>query len=68
MYDGAKEKIVAFYQAKSECAKEIIIGLKEYLPKYMHPNILIHYEKLPMNKNAKIDRTKLKEEYTHAKG
>jgi len=68
MYDAGKEKVVAFYQAKAECAKEIIIGLKEYLPKYMHPNILIHYEKLPMNKNAKIDRTRLKDEYTDAQG
>jgi len=66
-YDAKKEKIVLFYQAASECDKEILIGMRKYLPKYMCPNRLIHYSRLPLNKNEKIDRIKLIEDYYNAK-
>lgn len=61
IYDEKKEKIVLFYQAKEDLKKEIVNKLQEVLPKYMWPNVFILYEKLPLNKNAKIDRVKLKE-------
>lgn len=63
IYSLEEEKIVLFYQASRNYDREILIGLREYLPKYMLPNKLIHFEKLPMNKNAKIDRVRLKEQY-----
>ncbi len=62
LYDEANKKIVLFYQAREDCKKEIVAGLGKVLPKYMWPNVFRLYEKLPMNKNAKIDRVKLKEE------
>ncbi len=62
LYDDKNKKIVLFYQAGEDCKKEIVAGLGRVLPKYMWPNVFRHYEKLPMNKNAKIDRVKLKEE------
>lgn len=61
IYDSEEEKIVLFYQAKEECRKEIVGALQEVLPKYMWPNKFIRYERLPLNKNNKIDRTRLKE-------
>jgi D-alanine--poly(phosphoribitol) ligase subunit 1 len=61
LYDSTHEKIVMFYQSPSKCDREILLGLSDSLPKYMMPNTLIHSEKLPMNKNAKIDRIKLQE-------
>lgn len=61
IYDDENEKIVLFYQAASECRKEIVEALQVLLPKYMWPNKFIRYERLPLNKNAKIDRKKLKE-------
>lgn len=60
IYDSEKEKIVLFYQSAQDCQKEIVQALSEVLPKYMWPNRFIRYEKLPLNKNNKIDRTKLK--------
>ena len=63
LYDEKKEKIVLFYQSAEKYDKEILIGLRDFLPKYMLPNRLVHSEKLPMNKNAKIDRVRLKREY-----
>lgn len=61
IYDDENEKIVLFYQASSECRKKIVEALQVLLPKYMWPNKFIRYERLPLNKNAKIDRKKLKE-------
>lgn len=63
MYDERNERIVLFYQAAETCEKEIIVELQQYLPKYMLPNRLVHFDQLPMNKNCKIDRVKLKEEF-----
>lgn len=37
--------------------------LKEYLPKYMLPNYIFWRTQLPINKNGKIDRNFLKDEY-----
>lgn len=68
MYDAEREKIVLFYQASQSCDREILLGLQEFLPKYMLPNKLVHVEQLPLNKNAKIDRTKLKEDYFNGPG
>lgn len=63
IYDTNEEKIVLFYQSSEECDKELLRQLGKNLPKYMFPNRLEHFEKLPLNKNAKIDRTWLKENY-----
>lgn len=67
LYSPEEEKILLFYQADRECEREILLGLRQSLPKYMLPNKLVRYEQLPMNKNAKIDRVKLMEEYRHGK-
>lgn len=59
LYDKKAEKIVCFYQAEKECKKEIVMLLSKKLPKYMWPNVYIHYDVMPMNKNGKIDRAAL---------
>lgn len=63
IYDKESEKIILFYQAQSDCRKEIFKDMMERIPKYMIPNIMIHFESLPLNKNAKIDRVLLEKEY-----
>jgi amino acid adenylation domain-containing protein len=62
LYNEEKGKIVCFYQSQSDDTRAIVKILGEKLPKYMWPNIFKRYDKLPMNKNSKIDRVKLKEE------
>lgn len=62
LYDEKRGKIVCFYQSASEDTRAIVKLLGEKLPKYMWPNIFKRYDKLPMNKNSKIDRVKLREE------
>lgn len=63
LYDEQRERIVMFYQAEQEANKEIYIQMLKKLPKYMVPNKMLHYKKLPLNKNGKIDRIKLREDY-----
>lgn len=62
IYDSEKERIVCHYQADKDCKKEIVLALSKKLPKYMWPNIYIRHDALPLNKNGKIDRVKLKED------
>lgn len=68
LYDHNAEKIILFYQAEKKCDIEVLQGLKQYFPKYMLPNKLIHYTQLPLNKNAKIDRSRLMESYLNESG
>lgn len=63
VYDEAREKIVMFYEALNDNNKQVYLGLKEMLPKYMIPNEMIWFEKLPTTKNGKIDRVLLKEKH-----
>ena len=43
--------------------KKIVECLREDLPKYMIPNIFLQMDELPINKNGKIDRQKLRGMY-----
>lgn len=61
LYDKKSEKIFCFYQAEEECKAKIVAALSKKLPKYMWPNVYVHYETLPLNKNGKIDRVLLGE-------
>lgn len=62
LFDAERNKIVGFYVGDVD-KTAIVNALKEVLPKYMIPNILIQSEQLPINKNGKIDRQKLGEIY-----
>lgn len=62
LFDAERNKIVCFYVGDVD-KTAIVNALKEVLPKYMIPNILIQSEQLPINKNGKIDRQKLREIY-----
>lgn len=63
IYDKAEGKIVMFYQSESSCDKEVLRAMGKKLPKYMFPNRLCYFEKLPLNKNNKIDRTYLRDHF-----
>lgn len=62
LFDQEKNKIVAYYVGEVE-ERQVIESLKCSLPKYMIPNIFIHVNDLPINKNGKIDRQELKKIY-----
>jgi D-alanine--poly(phosphoribitol) ligase subunit 1 len=62
-YDHEKQKIVLVYKGKNADKKYIINEIKDIVPKYMYPNIIVGVEELPLNVNGKIDRTMLKHKY-----
>ena len=62
LFDENKNKIVAFYMGSAE-KNQIIADMKKRLPKYMIPNIFIQCESMPLTKNGKTDRKRLKESY-----
>lgn len=63
IYDEKREKIYMFYESKEDRTKEIAARLQVDLPKYMCPNRYIFMESLPLNKNGKLDRKRLREEF-----
>ena len=59
VYEEVKGKIVLFYVG-SLTEKELMVLLKEKLPRYMLPNRIIQLEEMPLTANGKIDRVTLK--------
>ncbi len=60
IFDEKNEKIVCHYQADKDYKKEIVAELSKKLQKYMWPNVYLRHDRLPLNKNGKIDRVLLK--------
>ena len=64
-YDSDKDKIIMVYQSAVSDKKTVLKGLADRLPRYMFPNTLYRVEEIPYNRNGKIDRVKLKEQYVN---
>lgn len=62
LYDEVTQRIVLFYCGEAEQAY-ILKKLRDKVPKYMFPNVMIKMEKMPQTLNGKIDRLALKEYY-----
>lgn len=63
IFDEKNSLIYLFYQGRELTAKDFALELKKTLPKYMWPNRYVHVDKLPLNKNGKVDRKLLRQEY-----
>lgn len=61
VYDRARQKIVAFIEGEAEI-DSVHQTLERILPKYMIPREMRKKERLPLNRNHKIDRKKLLQE------
>ena len=59
-YDKEKGKISLFYQGDAS-EKDVVLFLKEHLPRYMLPNRTVKLDKLPFTANGKIDRKSLQD-------
>ena len=60
IFESDKNRIVAFYIGSIE-KKELQKRMKESLPIHMIPRIFHSIDELPISKNGKIDRKKLKD-------
>lgn len=63
IYDTISQKIVLFYCGKDATQSYILKKLRDKVPKYMFPNIMIILDEMPYTLNGKIDRLRLKEYY-----
>lgn len=63
LFDKKRNKLLGFYTGDSE-EKEVHQELKRYLPVYMIPAKIRKIDKMPLNKNGKIDRKYLAEEWS----
>lgn len=66
LYDEHADKIIAFYQGNAE-KKNIKAELRKNLIKYMMPDQYVSVESMPLTRNGKIDRKKLKKEFCEEK-
>ncbi len=64
-FDEKKDKIISIYIGTADKA-DIIADIEKKVPNYMVPNIFYRSksDKVPMNKNGKVDRKLLFQEYT----
>ena len=63
IYDNDTQKIVLFYCGAEATQAYILKKLRDKVPKYMFPNVMIQMESLPQTLNGKIDRLRLREYY-----
>jgi len=61
-YDNDNKKIILVCKTNLD-KSNVFDYLKEKLPKYMLPNEIFIFDKLPHNRNGKIDRAKIKADY-----
>lgn len=62
LYEEKTQKMCSFYcgEAKQESIRRL---LRDKIPRYMLPNRIIPLRNMPVNKNGKIDRERLKTDY-----
>lgn len=67
IYDYKEKKIILYYTSQDNRELDIVNWVKERLPKYMFPNLIIHLKEMPYSMNGKIDRTELSRLYEASK-
>lgn len=67
IFDQANDKIVLYYTTVDGQTLDIINIVKDRIPVYMFPEIIIHLSAMPYNMNGKIDRMELKNLYASNK-
>ena len=63
VYDTEREKIVLIYQGADVTNQLIRDTMKQKVPSYMLPNVIMQIQSMPKNQNGKIDRKELKAYY-----
>lgn len=63
LFDGEKDQLCLFYQARERNDRALTLALKQSLPAHMVPRRLICFDQMPLNRTGKPDRGLLKREY-----
>ena len=62
LFDDVKKKIILYYVGDLTKA-DMVLYIKDKLPRYMVPNYVEKLDKMPLTPNGKINRVLLKEKY-----
>lgn len=63
IFDQPNDKIVLYYTTADGQEIDVINLVKDKIPVYMFPEVIIHLKVIPYNMNGKIDRIELKRMY-----
>ena len=63
VFDQPNDKIVLYYTTSDGVELDIINLVKDKIPTYMFPEVIIPLKNMPYNMNGKIDRIELKKMY-----
>ncbi len=63
IFDTSDDKIILYYTTNDGKELDIINLVKDKIPVYMFPEVIIHLKEMPYNMNGKIDRIELKKRY-----
>lgn len=63
IFDQEQDKLVLYYTTVDGAERDVINLVKERIPVYMFPEVIIHLKSMPFNMNGKIDRIELKKMY-----
>lgn len=67
IFDQEQDKLVLYYTTIDGQPLDIINLVKERIPVYMFPEVIVHLKAMPFNMNEKIDRIELKNRYENGK-
>ena len=63
IFDQEQDKLVLYYTTADGAERDVINLVKERIPVYMFPEVIVHLKTMPFNMNGKIDRIELKKMY-----
>lgn len=66
IFDQENDRLVLYYTTVDGVPIDIINQVKERIPVYMFPEVVIHLTQMPYNLNGKIDRIELIKQYEAA--
>ena len=66
IYDGEKQRLNLFFTGERDKIS-LMKELRTVLPPFMIPNAVVPVDEMPLNKNGKIDRNKLMEDFKNSK-
>ena len=67
IFDQEQDKLVLYYTTADGAERDVINLVKERIPVYMFPEVIVHLKAMPFNMNGKIDRIELKKMYNNGK-
>ena len=68
VFDQSNDKIILYYTTNDGNERDIINCVKDRIPVYMFPEVIVYLCEMPYNMNGKIDRIELKKRYETQQG